>query len=94
MKYSCSMYPKDREYQIVYDKISIANENEEIVNVDDADRVIALGTQMTQIRRPNGRNLNKGKATKKAPKTYNYPNNVDPNKPQDLQVLATCSKRL
>ncbi|CAI8509821.1 unnamed protein product [Hanseniaspora opuntiae] len=94
MKYSCSMYPKDRKYQIVYDKISIANENEEIVNVDDADRVIALGTQMTQIRRPNGRNLNKGKATKKAPKTYNYPNNVDPNKPPGFTSVGNMFKKI
>lgn len=94
MKYSCSMYPKDRNYQIVYDKISIANENEEIVNVDDADRVIALGTQMTQIRRPTGRHLNKGKAIKKAPKTYNYPNNVDPNKPPGFTSVGNMFKKI
>ena len=95
MKYSCNMYPQNRHYQIVYDKICIANENEDIVNVDDADRVIALGTQMTQARRTGiNKGRNKGRATKKAPKTFNYPNNVDPNKPPGFSTVGNMLKKI
>lgn len=83
LKYSCDMYPKNKCYNIRYAKILIAEESEKLTELDDADKVIVLGTQVTQAAHTMGglRKNNVGLKRKKPAKVFNYPNNVDSSKP-------------
>ncbi|KAL6926775.1 hypothetical protein ACO0SA_004881 [Hanseniaspora valbyensis] len=99
LKYSCDMYPKDRSYKIKYAKIVIEEESEKLTEIDDVDKVIVLGTQVTQystnsMNRTNQKNKNPGFKKKKPPKVFNYPNNVDADKPPGFMNVGNMLQKV